>query len=371
MAQQPTTAPAPSMLSKLRDFIDWWVDELKTMLPFSTDSTNQAFKDRLLIVMDEAQASMVLHHRGKEQTLGKIDLNDTPPHQQIVFNSTTARYVNEEHLTGIILPASQGLKRQVNFPLAAESELGHILSHQLNRLTPYPADKIYYDYRIIKRQSSKDEIVVEFVAVPKQVVNDALKVARNWGATVNFVDLASSDNNARHHYDLIHMLPSEHDDDRSGRPLFAGLLVINLLFISAIIGIQWWQQSNHESLLQQQVTAATMQASAANKLRHKIETIKNKVDFLSKKKRLSPTAMQILNEVTHLLPHGTWLERLEFHNGKIHLTGHSSQASTLIGKIEESAIFEDVTFTAPLTQDQRLSAERFQISAMLIQQVIK
>ena len=363
MAHQPTSALQQSTLAKLRGFIDWWVGELKAMLPFSTDSTNQAFQDRLLIAMGEREATMTLYHRGREQEIGKIDLDDTPPHQQIRFNSTTARSVTEKHLTGIMLPASQGLKRQVTFPISAENELGHILNHQLAKLTPYPADQIYYDYRIIKKERGK--IVVEFVAVPRRVVNRALKMVRNWGATVDFVDLLSPDETTHHHYDLIHMLPSEREKERSGSSLLFGLIAINLLLIATIIGLQLWERSNQESILQQQVASTKMQATVVNRLRQKVDQISNKVNFLSSKKQQSPTAVQILNEVTHLLPHGTWLERLELHKGEIQLTGLSPQASTLISQIEESAYFEDVTFRAPVTRDQNLAAERFQISATL------
>jgi general secretion pathway protein L len=369
MAQHPASETDPSIGSSVHDFISWWADELKAMLPFSNNSTNQTFKDRLLIAMGEKEATLVLYHRGKKELLGKVDLEESPSQQQITFNSITAESVKEAHLTGVMLPISQGLKRQVGFPLAAEDELGHIISHQLERLTPFPADKIYYDYHIVKRR--KDKIIVEFVAAPKKVVNRALKRVRNWGSGVDFVDLISEKSDLRHHYDLIHMLPSEREERRSGSAIFAALLVINLLLISSIIGAHWWQQSERELLLNQQIVATKIKASEANKLRQKVDFLKNEVLFLSEKKRQSPTAVKLLNEVTHLLPHGTWLERLALHKGEIHLTGLSSQASMLIGKIEASAIFEEAAFVAPLTYDQEFSAERFQISAMLSQESIK
>ena len=73
-------------------------------------------------------------------------------------------------------------------------------------------------------------------------------------------------------------------------------------------------------------------------------------------------AVNVLNELTELLPDGTWLERLVFKQDKVDLFGLSSKASTLISEIETSPIFEDVAFQAPVVQEERFSSERFQIS---------
>ncbi|MEZ5584100.1 MAG: PilN domain-containing protein [Candidatus Competibacteraceae bacterium] len=50
------------------------------------------------------------------------------------------------------------------------------------------------------------------------------------------------------------------------------------------------------------------------------------------------------------------------------IRGQSVQASTLIGLLEESTHFKEVTFRSPITADRRTGKDRFHISARVVGQ---
>lgn len=72
--------------------------------------------------------------------------------------------------------------------------------------------------------------------------------------------------------------------------------------------------------------------------------------------------VEVLNEVTRLLPDDTWLFRMRVFAGDVQTFGYSPAASTLIGTIEESDLFKNAQFRAPMTRDPRVDADRFHIA---------
>ena len=135
------------------------------------------------------------------------------------------------------------------------------------------------------------------------------------------------------------------------------------LLLGALAASHLMAKARLEEELQTRVETARLKDDTAMKLREKVDKLKAQSSFLQKRKQQIVPALTVVNELTELLPDGTWLERLVFKQDQVDLFGLSSKASTLISDIETSPIFEDVAFQAPVVQEERFSSERFQISA--------
>ena len=50
------------------------------------------------------------------------------------------------------------------------------------------------------------------------------------------------------------------------------------------------------------------------------------------------------------------------------VSGYSGKASALIGLLEESAFFDEVSFSSPVTLDPKVGLDRFNLSAKVVEQ---
>jgi len=75
--------------------------------------------------------------------------------------------------------------------------------------------------------------------------------------------------------------------------------------------------------------------------------------------------LQILAEVTRVLPDNTWLLRFDVNGAEIRLQGQSTAASELIQLLESSPLFQEAQFRSSVVQIPRSDRERFHVSMQL------
>jgi general secretion pathway protein L len=141
-----------------------------------------------------------------------------------------------------------------------------------------------------------------------------------------------------------------------------GGLVLILLAVVCLLPL-WQQRTVLVNDLLPRVNTAQRQVQEILALRDELESSIEASHFLLQKRRQTPLAIELLNELTRIFPDGTWVERLEIKGSEIQVRGQSSQASALIGMVEESKFFNNVTFRSPITADRRTGNDRFYLSA--------
>jgi general secretion pathway protein L len=92
---------------------------------------------------------------------------------------------------------------------------------------------------------------------------------------------------------------------------------------------------------------------------------RNQNQFLEEKKKSANSVLDIMLELTLLLPDDTWVSHLELRKDSIHLQGQSTASASLIPILETSRLFQNVTFRSPVTRSKKNDTERFHISAEL------
>lgn len=101
---------------------------------------------------------------------------------------------------------------------------------------------------------------------------------------------------------------------------------------------------------------------------NKIETLKKEIDALSSEisaikgfKEDKPMALNMLKELTTILPRNTWVTRVRITETGVDLEGYSSSATGLLSKLEASRYFKKSEFSSPTFRDTRMNADRFNI----------
>jgi len=98
----------------------------------------------------------------------------------------------------------------------------------------------------------------------------------------------------------------------------------------------------------------------------KIEGIRKEIDGLSNEiftihdfKGNKPITLNIIKELTIILPKTAWLTRVKISEATVEIEGYASSATELLPKLETSKYFEKVAFASPTFRDARMNSDRF------------
>jgi len=87
--------------------------------------------------------------------------------------------------------------------------------------------------------------------------------------------------------------------------------------------------------------------------------------MLEDRKHNAPSTVLVLETLSKILPDHTYVTELRVEGNKLHLTGITHDAPSLIGLIEQSGRFTRATFFAPTTRSASDSGDLFHIEAII------
>ncbi|MGF1641922.1 MAG: PilN domain-containing protein [Rhodospirillales bacterium] len=350
----------------VRAFFAWWSGELAAMLPPRLLRWLRPEADRLILELAE-DALIVRHAAGPSaRDLGRVRLTSGEREAERSAVADLVDGVGSDRTTVTLrLPQRQALRKVLDLPAAAEESLRQLLALEMDRQTPFSSDEVYFDYRVVGRRRETRRIDVEIVVVPRAIVDAAVSRARGWGLAPDTVDIARDDTESAV---PLNILP-ESAAPRGSR--LVGALSVVFAVVAALLAVAVVQQPLERQRaeverLAREVAAARAEAETGRRLEEEIGRLVRQDRFIVEKKNRQPPLVAVLGEVTRLLPDDTWLFRMRVFEGDVQTFGYSPAASTLIGAIEQSDLFESAQFRAPTTRDPRVDADRFHIAFRIV-----
>ncbi len=278
----------------------------------------------------------------------------------------------------IALPPGQVLRKRLTLPAAVEQDLHQALAYDLDRHTPFKPDELYFDAAVVSRDSQRKEIGVDWAAALKSAVDHARRQAENWGAVVVAVtpDVPGSTGPAMTAASKLNLLPQATRQDEAWWrrwQLWAPLAALGVAALIAVL-LPIWQKRDYAISLSRIAEQARAQADAASALRQKLETMVDDYNYVLGRKYAFPSAVQIVDDVTKVMPDDTWLTQFELKNqtkGKdLHremlLRGESANAGRLVTLLEDTKLFTDAAPRSPTTKIQPGPGEIFDLGAQLV-----
>ncbi|MBV8534605.1 MAG: PilN domain-containing protein, partial [Alphaproteobacteria bacterium] len=138
--------------------------------------------------------------------------------------------------------------------------------------------------------------------------------------------------------------------------------------VVAVLGLMYqplYGAGRASGALQHRLEAAKALALQGRKLKDEVAKLTEAEQFLVGGKRETPSATEIMYELTRVLPDDTWVNDLHVASGEIRLSGFSKSASTVIKLLEQSGVFAGPQFRSAVTQDQASGKEKFEITAKI------
>jgi len=140
----------------------------------------------------------------------------------------------------------------------------------------------------------------------------------------------------------------------------AGLLAVTLASHA------WIERAFYSRALDRALQRVEVHAQQVRRQNQETSTLETRAAVLENIHAGNWQKLHMLQELTKLLPNGTWLQELHISEDTVEINGYSDHAAELVPPLENSPYFTQVEFTAPITRDNQ-NREVFRIRMRLKQ----
>ncbi|MEJ2684291.1 MAG: PilN domain-containing protein [Candidatus Sulfobium sp.] len=111
----------------------------------------------------------------------------------------------------------------------------------------------------------------------------------------------------------------------------------------------------------QQIDKKKKEVRKVEALKKEADSLKGEISTINNFKLENPFMLNLLKELTVILPMTTWLTRVRMTDSTVQIEGYSDSATSLLPKLEASPYLQKVEFASPTFRDRRMNADRFNI----------
>jgi len=275
----------------------------------------------------------------------------------------------------LALAPGQVLRKRIVLPAAVEENLKQTLAYDLDRHTPFRPEDLAFDAVVVARDAARREITVDWTAALKTHVADAKRLGESFGATVVVVRPDAPAAGIVPAPSKLNLLsPGERSEVAWWlRWQFWVPLLCLLALAGAALLLPIWQKRDYLIALNQQTDQAKNQADASDLLRSELERKTGEYNHVLTRKYAYPATVQLLEDLTKLMPDDTWLLQLELKSTsrdkqphkELLVRGESGNAGRLVAAFEESKLFAEAAPRSPTTKIQPGPGEIFDLGALL------
>jgi general secretion pathway protein L len=346
-------------------FFAWWGAQLLACLPARWRALLSERSESLLIERREDELVVWREKGAALSEKARIPRSLTPEEQTAAFRRLRASIDDPMVRAIYCIPAERVLTRRLGLPAAAEENLRQVLAFEMDRQTPFKADQVYFDARVLGRDAAGRNLQVELVLIPRTRLDQELATLPGGGAEVDGVDAWRAEPGAGRRE--LNLLPPERRARRRDvrLPLNLGLAAAALVLLVVNMDESLANRAAAVEAMRGEVATAQTDAKQVAALKKTLSDSIAGANFLSERKRKGPLTVALIDDLTRRLPTTTYLERLQIENKQVQLQGQAQEAAKLIALLGESPCLGNPGFQGQVQPDPRTGKERFQINAEL------
>ncbi|MET0067244.1 MAG: PilN domain-containing protein [Candidatus Thiodiazotropha sp.] len=254
------------------------------------------------------------------------------------------------------------LTRKVRLPQAARKNLSQVLGYEMDRLSPFESDQVYFHFTPESAPDGPaDWLVGRLILARKQHLDPWYRLIHRAGISIERVTLTGSS-------ESLNLKPQARAGGHTGRRLDLLLGLSVLLMITVYLGGSLWQERQIARDLEQVMQQARKDAGRSRQLQDRVKQRRDAVAMVTRQRAEYRPLSDIMLELTRLIPDDSWFRQVNLNADQVSVSGESDQASELIGLLERSPLFESVRFKAPVVRNRKSGKENFDIILILTQE---
>jgi general secretion pathway protein L len=352
--------------SPVHQFMRWWWGELAGLLPASWRALFAEGQARVLYVIEQGTLQLRLEEAGRETLLASIPL-DTDRDLSAQIDAALGVH-RVERPRWLLLPGAQLLRRRITLPAAAIERLRDVVAHELDRQTPFRADQVVYDSRVLGVHDASQMAQVELLVLPKDRLEAALAPLGALADQLSGVDVRDADSRDQPGRPLhCNLLPLERRQPPDRRALWLHLGLAAIAVIALLFALERTLDNRRAALaqLESAVAARHQQARLVGALDKQLEEAADGANFLARTRAAKPPMLAVLADISARVPDNTYLERFSEQEGQIYLTGQSGDAPSLVAQLQSSTVLRAPALSGSVQPDAATKRDRFTLVAEL------
>jgi general secretion pathway protein L len=334
--------------------------ELRALLPARWQERLQHARRRITLRWETSQLRL-----GIEENRSIRWLADVSQDQDVTLQRQQVRGLLEQQEAlevprFLLLEANQVLSKELLLPAATESNLQQVLAFEMDRQTPFRASDVYYTWKILGAEKEAGQIRVELFVVPRKPVDAVLESLASRGLAASGVDVLDGVQSCG-----VNLLPPEkrHRAVNPRTRLNLGLAAAALVLLVVVMVESLNFRAGRVRELEAAIAEVQDEAREVQHLREQVAETSEAASFLTRRRAASPMAIEVLADITTILPDDTYLDRLVINSGGILMQGKSRNAQQLIEVVNNSAVFEKAAFRGSTRLDAVSGLELFEVNA--------
>jgi general secretion pathway protein L len=355
--------------AKLDTFFRWWGDELLAMVPMRIRRWSLP-QHRVAIRMQAQALTLAFSSASPGTQPERVELTDQAEAKTRIA-ALLAKQPAWQRQIVLLCAAEQVLSRVVELPLATEENLYVVAGFELERLTPFKANDVAYDVRVISRDLERQTLKVELIVTPRRPLQRDLERLDALGLVVQAVGVETDQERAPPHFDL---LPAERRAAATGvdrwRILQIILAAVIALLVLVIVAWPIWQKRERVAQLLPLVERAKLGAEVAERSSRELERRVEEYNFALNKRHANVPVIDVIERVSELIPMSGYATQLDVKATKtgreLSVQGEVAQGTKIIEPFEQSGLVQNTTLKSPLTRGAAPNSERFHVAGDLV-----
>jgi len=144
--------------------------------------------------------------------------------------------------------------------------------------------------------------------------------------------------------------------------LLAAFILSLIIYMVAPLRVEGrWLEEINRQIAQEREAVKRVEAMEAE-----IERLSEEISTISRFKGSTPLTLDILKELTTILPEGAWLTGLRLKGDSLEISGYATSATEILPILDASVYFDKVEFASPTVRDRILKADRFRIKMQIV-----
>jgi len=341
------------------EFLIWWRDGLTGCVPHALRKRLAPSPPRVTVQRsDEGCIFRLLDSDGSELdalTERFFPASDRPSEALRTWLAATERRSPRYE---IVMEAGEALVTDIALPSAAADNVGDVLGFEMDRFTPFAADDVYFGFHVLGATS--ESVRARVALVPRRRADDLVQALAHAGVTVDTLIPADPDAPA-----IAHGLPGRaHAAGASRTRLMLTLTAAALAGLA--IYLPFHLTSSRLAEIETRLTALKRDAMELRRLQDRLDEALKGAKAVTQRKAAEPSTLEVLSEVTRVLPENAWAYRFNRVKDELSIQGEATVATELLGHVESSPMFRNATFRSTVQRNNVTGRDRYQITAQIV-----
>lgn len=339
----------------LREFMIWWADGLRATVPESLRRRLAPAAPRVVIdTVGEDCRFRLISAEGNELDRFEEKLFPTSERSSEGLRAWLSDVARRSPRYEIVISDDALLVTDISLPPAAAENLGEVLGFEMDRFTPFTAAEVIYGFRPLK--TTPEAVRVRLALLPRRRIAALLSELARTGVAIDA--LVPSRNDAP---PLVHGLDRT-GSGSDGTARTRWLLAATAAALAALaLYLPFHLKAARLDDVETRLAALKRDAMELRRLEDRLDEALRGARAVTRRKAEEPLTLDVLAEVTRVLPETAWAYRFDRSGAELTVQGEAEAATELLGRFEASPMFRNAAFRATVQRNAATGRDRYQI----------